>query len=45
MTSVGGVSRSSWGGTVKRPNPENFQLPKNQLVSEQPLMLFDASGS
>jgi hypothetical protein len=33
---VGGVSAGNWGGTVKRPNTENFQPPKNKLVSEQP---------
>ena len=33
-TSVGWVSRSSWCGTVKRPNAENVQPPKNELVSE-----------
>ena len=35
-TSVGGVSRISWGGTVKRPYVENFQPPEIKLVSEQP---------
>jgi hypothetical protein len=32
---VGGVSKKNWGSTVKRPNTENFQPPKNKLVSEQ----------
>jgi len=32
---VGWVSSFGWGGTVKRPNTENFQPPKNKLVSEQ----------
>ncbi len=34
-TCVGRVSRNSPSGTVKRPNTENFQPPKNKLVSEQ----------
>ena len=35
-TDVGWVSRFGWGGTVKRPNTENFQPPKNKLVSQKP---------
>jgi len=37
---VGRVSRSSWGGTVKRPNAVNFQPPKTSLsVNSLPPML------